>query len=363
MSLNTDQQDALAREIQHRVPFVIHPFDVIGEKLDISPDQVLEQLRQWSAEGKLREICGVLEGDLLGYESALIAARVPDNTLERVVEILNAHPTVTHNYMRNHDFNVWFTLAAPREMGLENHLTALSRLTGLADLHPMRRTCTFKIGVNFGLKNLENSTESRPGTPSGCEESEPPRPMTPTEREKIIFRAMQTPLPLDRRPFARLAESLGLEEDEIIGFGKTHLGGALRRYMATFRHRKLGVRGNGMVVWNVPPEQLQEKGMLLASQPEVSHCYARESFPAFPYSLYTMIHGADEEHCRQTTKRLAQTVEIDEYLILFSSREFKKCRLRYFLPELEDWWRTNGSVPGQRKNSDRQEGENSGVFA
>jgi len=135
-----------------------------------------------------------------------------------------------------------------------------------------------------------------------------------------------------------LARQAELAEADLLEFAQAHLGGAIRRYMSTFRHRKLGVKGNGMVVWAVPTERLEAVGALAAAQPEVSHCYARNGAPGFPYTLYTMIHGRDEDACRLTADRIAQATGNFPYRILFSTHEFKKVRLRYFLPELDAWW-------------------------
>jgi DNA-binding Lrp family transcriptional regulator len=119
----------------------------------------------------------------------------------------------------------------------------------------------------------------------------------------------------------------------------------MRRYVGTFHHRKLGVRGNGMVVWDVREDEIEHLGPVLAQAPEVSHCYARNAIPGFPYRLYSMLHGPSEEACRDIAARISGQLGVSDYLILFSSREFKKCRLRYFLPELDAWWAERGPGP------------------
>ena len=353
MSLSTDQQNRLGTRIQQNIPFVSAPFAQIAEELGVTQGEVLAQLSTWQEEKVLREISAVLEGSVLGYESALVAARVPDTQLEQVAAVISAHPTVTHNYQRDHEYNLWFTLAMPEEMGLDPALAILSGLTGVEAFYPLRRTHTFKIGVNFDLESMANNTEQ---IALGAQERKSWSP-----EEKKIFRALQTHLPLVERPFEQLARHAGLPEPVLLEFARKHLGGAIRRYMATFRHRKLGVKGNGMVVWAVPLEQLESIGTLAAAQPEVSHCYARNPAPGFPYTLYTMIHGRDEEACRLTAERIAQATGNFPYRILFSTREFKKVRLRYFLSELDAWWaaqqdaqntleteRTRISAPGER---------------
>ena len=99
-----------------------------------------------------------------------------------------------------------------------------------------------------------------------------------------------------------------------------------------------GVRENGMIVWRVAERQIAEVGAQLARSREVSHCYARNPIEGFPYTLYSIIHGPDRESCRATAAQLSHETGIDDYAVLFSEREFKKVRLRYFLPELDAWW-------------------------
>jgi DNA-binding Lrp family transcriptional regulator len=336
----------LLRAVQAGVPFDEHPFARIAGGLGLEEHAVLAQLVQWSESGVLREISAVLEGAVLGYDSALVAGSVPRAVLDRVVEAVNAHPTVTHNYLRNHALNLWFTIAVPLEMSLEASLGFLAKEGGVAGFQPLRRTHSFKIGVNFDPEKLENRTAA---TLSGAVE-----PVRATQRDAALFRALQTPLPLVERPFAILAQAAGVSERELLDFARLHLGGAIRRYVATLRHRKLGVRANGMVVWTVPDERIEEVGSQLAAAPEISHCYARNPIQGFPYNVYSMAHGPDRRTCQAVAARLSRETGIDDYSVLFSEREFKKTRLRYFLPELDAWWAARAgevAVSGARDGS------------
>ena len=327
-------REALIRAVQAGVPLARAPFERLGADLGIEEARVIEELGGLQREGILREISAVLEGSALGYESALVAAEVPEPELDRVVDVINEHPTVTHNYLRSHRFNLWFTLAVPPSIGIEPTLAALSRATGALRFHPLRRTATFKIGVNFDPKTRKNHTSAVTGSPVAAIEV--------SARDQRCFRALQTPLPIVERPFDALARDVGVEVDDLLAFAHRHLGGAIRRYVGTLRHRKLGVRANGMAVWRVSEAQIDGVGRLLAAAPEVSHCYARNVVAGFPYSVYSMIHGPDEASCRKLAEELSQRIGVDDYAVLFSTREFKKTRLRYFLPELDEWWAIRG---------------------
>ncbi len=331
MSLTPEDRKALIRAVQAGVPFEPRPFAAIAADLGATEAAVIEELRALAREEILREISAVLEGSLLGYESALATGSIPEDRVDAVAEIVSAHPTVSHNYLRDHAYNLWFTIATPPEMPLHRTLELLAKEAEVDGFHALRRTHVFKIGVNFDPDSLKNRTEVVQATSA---------PTIEVQFEQArFFRALQTPLPLIERPFAELARGIGAGEDELIEFGKRHLGGAVRRYVGTLRHRKLGVKENGMVVWRVAEAEIARAGERLAQAPEVSHCYARNPIPNFPYTLYSMVHGPSRESCREIAEALARETRLDDYAVLFSEREFKKQRLRYFLPELERWWR------------------------
>ncbi|MBI2567197.1 MAG: hypothetical protein HYV63_09230 [Candidatus Schekmanbacteria bacterium] len=328
---------ALAARVQDDVPFVPRPYDAIARDLGVPAQQVLGQLVEWFRGEQLREISAVLEGEALGYESALVAGTVSPARLEEVVRIVNGHPTVTHNYLRDHRYNLWFTLAVPAPMGIEASLRLLAREANVSGFFPLRRTATYKIGVRFALDSLENNTSYR-----ALEEI---RPITVTSELQAAFRALQRPLPLVERPFAALARDAGMTEDELLTVARRHHGCAIRRYVATFRHRRMGIQANGMVVWRVGDDERDATGTALAQAPQVSHCYARSAIDGFPYTLYTMLHGQTEDAVSARARELSALVGISDYAILFSRKELKKCRLRYFLPELERWWEQRAPLP------------------
>jgi len=325
-----EKKTQLIRAVQSGVHFVDRPFAALAEKIGLDEESAISGLQELSDEGVLREISAVLEGSALGYDSALVAGTVPESKLERAVEAINAHPTVTHNYLRGHEYNLWFTVAVPPEMSLDRTLEFLADESGVEKFHPLRRTHTFKIGVNFDPKSLKNNTKVEVGDTIES--------VTVDEAAARKFRALQTPLSFVEQPFEILAEKAGTSGEELLAFANQHKGGAIRRYVGTLRHRKLGVRENGMVVWNIPEDRIDEIGQQFANAPEVSHCYARNAIEGFPYNVYSMVHGPSQESCRDIAKELSERSGCEDYGVLFSTKEFKKQRLRYFLPELDQWW-------------------------
>lgn len=152
--------------------------------------------------------------------------------------------------------------------------------------------------------------------------------------ERALVRELQEGLPLVKRPFLAIAQKLRVSEEEILAKVQEFIGqGVIRRFGATVRHQDLGYVANAMVVWCVPDERVSEVGRIMASFPEVTHCYERARAPGWPYNLYTVIHGQTEDQCREIAARLRAATGIDDYQILFSTAELKKSSMKYFLEE------------------------------
>ncbi len=152
-----------------------------------------------------------------------------------------------------------------------------------------------------------------------------------TEKERAILKEVQGDLPLTDRPYATMADRLGLTEQEVIDTIRALMDrGIIRRMGAILRHRKAGVRANAMGVWSVPEAEVRRIGQEMAKDPDVTHCYQRDPVAHWPYNLYTMIHGETEEDCEIIARRLAEKTGIRTYRLLFSTREFKKESLKIF---------------------------------
>ena len=155
-----------------------------------------------------------------------------------------------------------------------------------------------------------------------------------TELEIKVVKALQEDLPLDPRPFVVVAARIGLTEDELLAVARDlRERGVIRRFGAAVRHRRLGYRANGMSVWNVPAERLDEVGRLLAGYEQVSHCYVRPRFDDFAYNLYAMMHAADRGAVEALAADVAEASGISDYRLLFSQRELKKSSMRFFTEE------------------------------
>ena len=149
--------------------------------------------------------------------------------------------------------------------------------------------------------------------------------------DKKVIALIQGDLPLDLRPFARLAEKVGLTEEAFIERVKAMKArGIIRRFGATLYHQEAGFSSNAMVAWLVPDDRIDTVGKMMAAYREITHCYQRRPQKDWKYNLYTMLHGDTRDDCIQTARRISEKTGIEDYAVLFSEKEFKKTSMEYF---------------------------------
>jgi len=137
--------------IQSDFPLVARPYLQIAAALGLSEGEVLERLQSLQERGVIRRLGGLFNSRALGYTGTLCALRVPPGDIERVAAIVNSYPGVTHNYLRNHDYNMWFTLLAPSEEQLNETVAEIRRRTGIQQMIELPAVNLFKVRVNFEL--------------------------------------------------------------------------------------------------------------------------------------------------------------------------------------------------------------------
>jgi len=159
-----------------------------------------------------------------------------------------------------------------------------------------------------------------------------------SDLEVATIRVVQEDLPLDPRPFKVQAEEIGTTEDELLAmlasFKERKL---MRRFAAVMNHRSAGFKANAMGVWAVPEDELGEIGPRMAGFALVSHCYRRPTYEDWPYSVFTMVHGKNARECEETIAAIKGETGVDEYALLWSVKEYKKTRVKYFTPEWDAW--------------------------
>jgi DNA-binding Lrp family transcriptional regulator len=329
----------LLNEIQWTFPLVTRPFDVIAKKFDTTPEIVKERLKQLKEIGVLRQLSAIFDTRKLGYTSSLVAMEIERDKLEYVASQINRHPGVSHNYERDHQFNLWFTLAVPPGSDLKTELEKFNVLKGIKKVRMLPTLQLFKIGVKLDMVD-EKKHDVAP-----TEEKKEIKNVKfePTGQDKDFIRELQKDMDIIDEPFVKAANNLGMSENELFEKMKHYEEiGVLRRFAAILRHRQVGFTANGMIVWKVPEEKISDVGSQLGAFPQVSHCYERPTYPDWPYNVFSMIHCKTHDEANEMAKKIQDQIQVDDYKILFSSREFKKTRVEYFV---ENSFSLEESVP------------------
>ncbi|MDP2234226.1 MAG: Lrp/AsnC family transcriptional regulator, partial [Actinomycetota bacterium] len=241
-------------------------------------------------------------------------------------------PNVTHNYLREDHYNIWFTLIAPSDADIACILGEIAESTGIDDILDLPAIRLFKIKVDFDFTGERAARAEAPPviTPAETEVVEL------TDDERDLARLLQADLPSGEHPFAELAAELqrrGVDVDEAWVLERTRAwvdAGVSRRFGAALKHHQTGFSANAMGVWMCSEERVEEVGTVMASFKEVSHCYERPSLPQWPANLYTMIHGRSREECADVAERIREATGLEAPRLLYSTREFKKTSMCYF---------------------------------
>ncbi len=331
-----DLDKRLLNLMQGNFPIARRPFAHIADLAEVGEDEVLRRAARLLDERIIREITPIFDTRVLGYRSMLVAARVDAENPWRAAKIINSHPGVSHNYLRDHDFNLWFTIATEpdSQLGLEGTLELLQRLTGAESVRELPTLRLFKIRMDL---EMEKGTDALAAAAEDSEYLEP-EAIELSDEDVDTIRAAQGPMQPVEQPFAAAAAKLGLSQDELFErLESLQARRALRRVAAILFHRRAGFSANGMGVWNVPDEAILELGPRMASFRGISHCYQRPTYADWPYSVFTMAHGRSKEECDAILDSIAEDTGIHERRTLYSSTEFKKIRLRYFTDEHRQW--------------------------
>jgi len=299
--------------------------------MKVDEAEVLERTQQLKRDGVIRQVSAIFDSRRLGYQSTLVAFQVPEERLDAVAEQVSAHPGVSHNYARDHVYNLWFTLTLPPGQAIDAHISALARKADIASYLNLPMVRLFKIGVQFDL--AEESSDGGHKV-RAAQEAGPPVGHQPifSDSGRAVVRELQEDIELMPCPFAPMARRLGMSEEALLVKARGLLAsGVMRRYGAVLRHRRVGFAANGMVCWMVPESRIEELGRLAATYPQVSHCYQRPPHPPdWPYTLFTMVHGRTQAEVEAVAENIAAASDIRDYIILYSIREYKKERVKYF---------------------------------
>ena len=326
--------------MQGSFDLMARPFAHVAQLAGISEDEVMQRVQRLLDGRIIREITPIFDTRALGYSSMLVAAKVDPEFPHRAAQFINTHPGVTHNYLRDHDFNLWFTLATEpgSPLGLDGTIDVIKAKTGAHSIRQLPTLKLFKIRMDL---EMEKGTDALQAAGEAVE----PRELDPielSEEDIATIRATQGKMPVVSEPYAPAAERLGVSQEEVLRrLESLRERNALRRVAAILFHRRAGFSANGMGVWAVPDDEILATGRRMAAFRGISHCYQRPTYADWPYSVFTMAHGRSKEECDAILDSIAEQEGISERATLYSSTEFKKIRMLYFTDAFRDWEREN----------------------
>ncbi len=332
--------------IQSRFPLVERPYLALGDELGLGEAEVISRLDELKRQNVVRQISAIFDTRRLGYKTTLVAMAYELERLHQGALFINRHPGVSHNYAREGSYyNLWFTLAVPPDGDLESVVAWMARETGALNYRVMPTLRFFKIGVNFDMVQEKGAAHNyNPDSDAVKAVEGRPAPdwnqaMPVSAADKEVIRELQEDLPLIPRPFDAMAQRLGMDAAGLFALAEEFQERkVMRRFSAVLHHRRSGFRANAMVVWQVPPERAEEVGLTMSQHAAVTHCYERPTFPDWPYTHFSMIHATTPEECEEIAKEIAEATQITDNLLLYSTREYKKTRVRYFVEDREEQW-------------------------
>jgi DNA-binding Lrp family transcriptional regulator len=334
----------LLNAMQGSFPIAARPYAEVATALGVAEDVVLRRVQELVDHRIIRQVTPIYDTRAFGYGSMLVAARVDPENPWRAAKVVNAHPGVSHNYLRNHDFNMWFTIAVEPDskLGLQGTLEVLQAETGADSVRELPTLKLFKIRMDLEMEAGTDKLATASAEAVAPVETEP-QPYD--ELDRAVVRATQGDLPIVSEPYVDAARELGMPVPKLL----EHLEGMverklLRRVAAILFHRRAGFSANGMGVWRVPEDRVLELGGRMAAFRGISHCYQRPTYADWPYQLFTMAHGRSKEECDAILDAIEVEMDcVEQRSTLYSSTEFKKVRLLYFTEDFKQWEQEHGA--------------------
>lgn len=349
--MNAKVEETVLGTIQSGFPIVPDPYGTLAEQLGLERGEVEKTLLDLRKEGLVRRIGASFDSKRLGYSSTLCALAAPPERADEVAAIINAYPGVTHNYLRENRYNIWFTLITRSSEDRARILGQIVEQSGCGDLLDMPATKMYKIRVDFGKGHGKKATEAKAKAKDAGEHVAGRFGAAATDARAFggddafdvaLVRWAQGDVAFDadgalvERPFeqgaALVGKQIGREvtENEVIArILELRALKAIRRFGAMVKHQKMGFAFNGMTVWNVDDGRLDEVGAAFAEKPYVSHCYTRLAKPTWPYKIYAMAHAQTQDELDGYVAELGEIAQA-EPLVLVSTKEYKKVSMRYF---------------------------------
>jgi siroheme decarboxylase len=320
---------AFINRFQGGFPLCERPFREAAKALGSDEATLIATVTDLLEAGLLTRFGPLYDAERLGGRFTLAALAVPEPDFERVAALLAARPEVAHNYRRNHALNMWFVLATPDQAGLDAVIAGIEANTGLP-VHDFPKLREYHLG--FWLHLGEDGAVGVRRV-----EREPAGPAAETDAlDRVLIAATQAGLPLGPEPYAEVARRIDSDPATVTDRLRRLLAaGAVRRVGAVPNHYRLGLRGNGMTVWDIEDSQVDALGERIGALAGVSHCYRRpRRAPLWPYNLFAMLHGQDRAEVTAAAAEIEALVgpHCRDHRVLFSEAILKKTGLRFASP-------------------------------
>ncbi len=325
-------QNELLYMMQNEFPLAPKPFEILAKKFNVSENEIIDTIKKLKEEKIIRQTSAIFDTKRLGYKSTLVAFKVDKENIEHCALVINTHPGVSHNYLRNHEFNIWFTLAVDpnTQLGLEKTVEILAKLGGAKDFILLPTIKMFKISVKMDTTGKQAKKEQV--------KKQKIKDITLNSKHIAVIKELQKDIDLVSEPFLEAIKKLNMSYEEFFLIAnELKQSGIMRRFATILNHRKAGFVANAMSVWDVNEKNAEEIGAKLASFSAVSHCYLRPKYPNWPFNLFAMVHAKTQKECDALIEEMANEVGVKNYKKLYSSVEFKKQRLKYFDKAFLEW--------------------------
>ena len=328
---------ALIDEYQSGFPVEPRPFERVARDIaaetgvDVDADEILDRVRDLRERGVFRRFGAVLNPPVIG-SSTLAAVRAPEDRFDEVAEVINGYRQVNHNYRRDHEWNQWFVVTAGSRETRDAILAEIEERTGCAVL-ALPMLTDYYIDLEFPVVNGDRfARESLDETAvSATRISESARgDLTPLESDLLL--AIQDGFPLSSTPYADVASEIDAPLDDVLAAVERLLAdGCIKRIGCVVNHVVTGFTNNCMVVWDVPDDELDERGEAVGSLPYVTLCYhrPRRTGQDWEYNLFTMIHGREAEAVDAKIDELAAEYLPFSHERLYSTETLKQTGARY----------------------------------
>lgn len=331
MTVNEYLSIAVINQLQGGFPVIEEPYAEVASRLNTDESTLISTISQLLDDGWLSRFGPLYNAKQMGGGLTLAAIEVPEPRFEEITELVNGYAQVAHNYRRDHALNMWFVVAAETESGMLEVIEDIEQRSGLR-VYNCPKIQEFYVGLQLCL-SLDGRVDTVP-LETDWKSAKPgsDKTLSPDEFDRRLIAATQSGLALVSRPFEQIAEKLGSDSTHVMRRMQALLeNGSMRRLGAVPNHYKLGLRGNGMTVWDVPDEMTRQIGEAMGAMDFVSHCYLRPRHrPNWPYNIFAMIHGADRAQVMHKLSKME--AELLPYAfphkVLFSSAVLKKTGLR-----------------------------------